>query len=583
MTTNSDYSIINVQDVVLLVQSINTFSLQTFSAVRNVKFSVTYKPPAPAPPVSLSASGDYILTVLDYNFAGTTDYVVLGSLIQGTESPSQAKGLLPLIFFGTIAAAAPVVLVSAVQLLNAQRIYNIIKGTNVYLYYKSEPYLHEFYVQNTDRLREHKAAILNLFSGRMRTYILFNSLVVHFLERDGAYQPVCYGLLDQIGRRIETKMTFDWADGTLVGRIGRQPIFYDSKNRFRMTNYYPIMEQTSNTCFLIQGGVENYICDTEKDALTGVLNKLDRITVANKNDYQRPPLAPPYQMETRYAPVSQPIKFAGSADGLNTDTPFYLIGFNNVNTFYADFCTSVSPATYAVFQNMEYDNIQNTIVQTPYALTITTDKTRTPYKKTITVGCLTITFNFLLDTNNQTFTVAFDNSMTFRTFVEQIEGNVSIDQLTKCPFYMDLRVLPGNYYGRQNEVEPNTLRPGSGLESPQDLSQDGRPWMVSNRHTDASMALCPSYAASSSPSCRSSYGAAWAASIGSKCGPVEAAIGAKAKAGATRSGARTDARWQASGWDVYRRGNESAHGARLNNLKASGHSMQMRSERAADA
>lgn len=475
---NSDYSVLNVQDIVILIQSLTTFGVQSFTLEKQVTFSVTIPAIPPAPSTTITASGDYLVTILDYKYAGTTDYIVMGGLISGTETPVLAKGHLPTIFFGTVAAANPVVLVSSVQLFNTLRTYSIIKGTNAYLYFKSEPYLYDFYVSDTDRLREHKAAILNLFSSDMKTYVIFDSLIVHFILKDKAYQPVFYGLLDKCGRRIESKMIFDWADGVLVGKIGKQVCYYYSKPRFRQTNFYPFMENTTNATFTIQGGVENYICDTEKNVLTGKANKYDRITVANKNDYQRPAYAPPLQMDTRYVPLAIPITFSATESG--TDSALHLIGFNDTNLFYLHNCTSpgLKAASYAVFQTTDYFNIQNSITQFTKNLLITTDKTNLQVKS-ITVGCLTLTIYYSFSADG--FTLAFDAPMTFAEFVQQSEGSVSIDQLVKCPFYTDHRIEPSNYYSRRLEVEPNSLPPTARLMAPTEYA-DGLPFGVAHRY-----------------------------------------------------------------------------------------------------
>lgn len=490
--TNSDYSIINVQEIVELIQDLHTFGLQTFHVQNEVIFRVTYTPapvpgpvPIPLPPVTVNVTATYIITILDYAYAGTTDYIVFGCLIDGTENPKEAKGHLPPIFFSTVSAIQPIVLVSSVQLLNALRVQSMLLGTNVYMYYKSEPYLYNFYVNDTDRLREHKGAILNLFTTTMRTYVLFNSLVIHFIKKNNAFQPVFYGLLDTVGRRIENKMVFDWSDGVLIGKIGRQVDFYYSKPRFRLTNYYPFLENNSDTSFLIQGGVENYICQTPKDPLTGTTYLYDRITIANKNDYQKGSFAPPYQMATRYIPLATNITFEN--DGVN-GTPVYLIGFSDANTFYQSNCTTsgIPFATSAVFQSTEYLNIQNTIVQTPLPFRVVTDPKLTPKTKTVTIGCFTITFKYAFTTNGEFLMCFTDSSTTLTQFIEYTEGSVSIDQLVKVPFYTDNRVQPSNYYSRPLEVDHNTLSPTSTLMSPHHLYQDGLPFGVRTHHHDHS-------------------------------------------------------------------------------------------------
>lgn len=475
---NSDYSVLNVQDIVILIQSLTTFGVQSFTLEKQVTFSVTTPAIPPAPPTKITASGDYLVTILDYKYAGTTDYIVMGGLISGTETPALAKGYIPTIFFGTVAAATPVVLVSSVQLINSLRTPSIIKGTNAYLYFKSEPYLYDFYVSDTDRLREHKAAILNLFSTDMRTYVIFDSLIVHFIQKDKAYQPVFYGLLEKCGRRIESKMIFDWADGVLVGKIGKQVCFYYSKPRFRQTNFYPFMENTDHVSFTIQGGVENYICDTEKNILTGKVNGYDRITIANKDDYQRPAYAPPHQMDTRYIPLAIPITFTAKESG--TDNALHLIGFNDANLFYLNNCTNpgLTVASYAVFQTTDYFNIQNSITQSVKRFVTTTDKTKLNVKS-ITVGCLTFTIYYSFSAD--VFTLAFDAPMTFAEFVQQTEGSVSIDQLVKCPFYTDHRIEPSNYYSRRLEVEPNLLPPTARIMAPTEYV-DGLPFGVAHRY-----------------------------------------------------------------------------------------------------
>lgn len=494
MATNSDYSIVNVQDVVELIQNLSNFGTQVFFSQKPVTFRVVVPVRIPGTQITvdtpLTITAQYLLTIVNYTFSKTTDYLLIGSLVQGTESDPRAKGKLPTIVFSSVAAGVPVVLISAVQNINALFMSTILLGNNVYSYFKSEPYLYDFYVNDTDRLREHKSAILNLFTSDQKTFVVWDSFVVHFILRDNIYQPVFYGLLDKVNRRIETKVVFDWCDGVLIGKIGRQVMYYTSKQKFRLTNYYPFLENNSDSnTFTIEGGCANYISQVKSDPLTGKALAYEVITIANKYDYQVSSPAPPYQLDTRYVPLFSPIEFQ-TADGISQFgfvAPAYLIGFSDVNTFYASACSEkYQPITYAVFQSTNYKRIQNVISQSVYRVQIVPSTTPNLKTKTITVGCLTITFSFSFSSDssqNNVFLLAFDDTMSLSQFIESVAGSVSIDQLTKVPFYTDDRVVPSNYYSRQLEVPPNDDPPTAPLQTPASLS-DTAPYGVFTYDSD---------------------------------------------------------------------------------------------------
>lgn len=447
MAQTNGYSIVNVQDVVQLIQDISNFKVKIYNARRNVQISVLN--PSTGLPLALSA--DYLMTVVDYEFSDLTQYLILGNIIPGTTKPPNIP--LPENVFLSVGAGTPVVLISAVQQVNAIQVPIVLLDTNPYLYFKSVPYLLTFYVADIDRLVEHKASILNLFTFPSKTFVLWDHFVIHNILYNGVYQPVFYAILNESKHTLECKVMFDWCGGVLVGRVDHQVIWTMSNNEFFLTNYYPFLSNTNNVqnqLTSIVGGSTNYIKQHNINPyFPSVQTFVDNITIANKLDYQAKLIGPVNQINTVYVPFVVPIDindpvatsvvFPGSAA-----TSMKWIGIAGVNEFLGDMY-------YAVFQTTQYANIQSTIIQNSIIIETTDEPDVQMIEKEITVGSITISFAYEILENCST-SEDFPCMILYReecedfNFIEILKAPVSIDNLIKIPFYTSERTASQNYY-----------------------------------------------------------------------------------------------------------------------------------------
>jgi len=110
----------------------------------------------------------------------------------------------------------------------------------VQMSWRSRLYDFTFQIPNVSQYVQIKESILNLFCfPSPNAYVLFGSIVIIPVYVDSFFTPLFIGILDSETATVKSLMTWDWGNGTLVGLIQSQIVYYWNNRRFAVVNQYP--------------------------------------------------------------------------------------------------------------------------------------------------------------------------------------------------------------------------------------------------------------------------------------------------------------------------------------------------------
>jgi hypothetical protein len=187
--------------------------------------------------------------------------------------------------------------------------------------FRSKFYRLNFDIPQLDRYRETKEAISNLFVFPNLTYVISGELVVSFVNINQEFFTISYlGHLNPEKNLSEPLFTWDYADGTLIGKFDNQITYYWNKQEFKMVNQFPeiTFEESSITKSLL-GGYIDYVISDQTPFILVKNDIIVRATKASRFNYNANSI------------IGDKVDFTPLAKFVEIDCNTYLIGFSNIN------------------------------------------------------------------------------------------------------------------------------------------------------------------------------------------------------------------------------------------------------------
>lgn len=238
--------------------------------------------------------------------------------------------------------------------------FNVIPGllmnyrTKTYLKYKNKSFEFRYSVPFIDQLVNTKQLIQNLFNETMKSFVLYDTIVMQFvrIDKDSYYRFAYVGLLGMTpgGLFVDQKTDFDFANGTLVGMIDKKPFMLYNRFGMQTINLYPFSNYIFSPLdieknYSVIGGLNNYFLGPDQLEVG-----LWKTNFMYELQYQASFL--PSDSSWGYQPLADQIPIPSTCQFIPPYTgPSFIMAFNN----------HVFP-TFVILGSTQFYNTENTII-----------------------------------------------------------------------------------------------------------------------------------------------------------------------------------------------------------------------------
>ena len=192
---------------------------------------------------------EYLLTIFRYK-KDFCKYIICAS-------PSKAQSDLNVQFFGVNYDGYEV---QTYVIDNSEPAPISIVRSNVSLYWRGIQHSMNFTVPNVNKFTQVKESILNIFTFPSLTYVIQNNIVLNFTLVKDYYFPSYMGSLKPTEKLVMSYTTWDWCQGTLVGKLNGQMVYIWNTQNFAVINQFSELDDGEEV--LLSGGVREYSVNT---------------------------------------------------------------------------------------------------------------------------------------------------------------------------------------------------------------------------------------------------------------------------------------------------------------------------------
>ena len=135
-----------------------------------------------------------------------------------------------------------------------------IVRSNVSMYWRGSQHSMNFRVPNVNTFSQVKESILNIFTFPSLTYVVQNDIVMNFTLVKDYYFPSYMGGLKSKDKTVHSFTTWDWCQGTLVGKLNQQMVYIWNTKNFAVINQFSELDDGEEV--LLSGGAKEYSINT---------------------------------------------------------------------------------------------------------------------------------------------------------------------------------------------------------------------------------------------------------------------------------------------------------------------------------
>ena len=371
---------------------------------------------------------EYLLTIFRYE-KDFCKYIICAS-------PSKSQSDLNVLFFGVNYNGTQL---QTYVIDNSEPAPISIVRSNVSLYWRGSQHSMNFSVPNVNKFTQVKESILNIFTFPSLTYVVQNNIVLHFTLVKNYYFPSYMGVLEPKEKIVYSLTTWDWCQGTLVGKLNQQMVYIWNTKNFAVINQFSELDDGEEV--LLSGGAKEYSINTfQKGGLISKGTYSDGLSY-QANEIKGSSLD--YVSLKTFVPIKN-----------YKDEKAFLIAFSNTRPETNEY------SIYAVIGYSSFKNTRRSIITENVEATLVSEKDDSFEN----YGSL----YYKWDTEKK---VLFINIQGFDSFLREERGTVILSDL--IPY--NLGAL-GDYNPLENKVMKNTTKnaksgtfsiydaPGSNLE-----------------------------------------------------------------------------------------------------------------------
>ena len=192
---------------------------------------------------------EYLLTIFRYE-REFCKYIICAS-------PSKSQSDLNVQFFGVNYDGTHL---QSYVIDNSEPAPISIVRSNVSLYWRGIQHSMNFMVPNVNKFTEVKESILNIFTFPSLTYVVQNNIVINFTLVKDYYFPSYMGYLKPTKKLVMSSTTWDWCQGTLVGKLKGQMVYIWNTQNFAVINQFVELDDGEEV--LLSGGAKEYSINT---------------------------------------------------------------------------------------------------------------------------------------------------------------------------------------------------------------------------------------------------------------------------------------------------------------------------------
>ena len=137
-----------------------------------------------------------------------------------------------------------------------------IVRSNVSLYWRGTQHSMSFSVPNVNTFSQVKESILNIFTFPSLTYVVQNDTVMNFTLVKDFYFPSYMGIIEPELKMVMSATTWDWCQGTLVGKLNGQMVYIWNTQTFAVINQFSELDDGEEV--LLSGGAKEYSVNTKQ-------------------------------------------------------------------------------------------------------------------------------------------------------------------------------------------------------------------------------------------------------------------------------------------------------------------------------
>jgi hypothetical protein len=119
-----------------------------------------------------------------------------------------------------------------------------------------------FSVPNVNTFSQVKESILNIFTFPSLTYVVQNDIVLNFTLVKDFYFPSYMGIIEPEEKMVMSATTWDWCQGTLVGKLNGQMVYIWNTQTFAVINQFSELDDGEEV--LLSGGAKEYSVNTQQ-------------------------------------------------------------------------------------------------------------------------------------------------------------------------------------------------------------------------------------------------------------------------------------------------------------------------------
>ena len=192
---------------------------------------------------------EYLLTIFRYE-KDFCKYIICAS-------PSKSQSDLNVLFFGVNYNGTQL---QTYVIDNSEPAPISIVRSNVSLYWRGTQHSMNFTVPNVNKFTQVKESILNIFTFPSLTYVVQNDIVLNFTLVKDYYFPSYMGVLKPKEKIVHSLTTWDWCQGTLVGKLNQQMVYIWNTKNFAVINQFSELDDGEEV--LLSGGAKEYSVNT---------------------------------------------------------------------------------------------------------------------------------------------------------------------------------------------------------------------------------------------------------------------------------------------------------------------------------
>lgn len=137
-----------------------------------------------------------------------------------------------------------------------------IVRSNVSLYWRGSQHSMQFSVPNVNTFSQVKESILNIFTFPSLSYVVQNDIVMNFTLVKDFYFPSYMGIIVPDEKMVISATTWDWCQGTLVGKLNEQIVYIWNTQTFAVINQFSELDDGEEV--LLTGGAKEYSVNTKQ-------------------------------------------------------------------------------------------------------------------------------------------------------------------------------------------------------------------------------------------------------------------------------------------------------------------------------